>query len=168
MTKKECIWMNKQILIMADNYSSQRLYWHRQRLSHPPLDTAYSASLSHTYPVSPCRYEMPPIIPHISCQQASESLSTISHTFTSSSTATSGSEKSLYSCQYEVNSCTKNLPNSSIDVLNKQSSSEIKSKLKTKMPPLNMSEVIETISTLASTGKMKNSDSDDEKEKSKG
>ena len=162
--------------MMADDYPTQRLYWYRrQRLSHPPIGIVNDLNLPVYQPpgIGGCRYEMPPSIPNIT---AAPNIGVCSTAAPTCMTLTSlQSDPEYTSCRYaspvsprsdggrrtssltSSSSVSSTQGKSSSDNQQQQGSSR---QTKNKLPPLDISEVIETLTTLASNGKMKKSDSD--------
>ena len=221
---------------MADhNYNplTHRPYWHRQRLSHPPLNETYSSSnhSMYTSDATPtCRYEntttnfsqanhdvqpfdlgaialysntpeqdLLPILPNYqdilptchsginhdpmpsppynlrSCQYAqltTDLVDTTSSTgdsilpnlklpsLTDSNTFSSISLSPNYNTDTNVSSNN----NKSTNETNLEHDEQLLTKDKKIQPPLDMSEVIETLATLKHSGRMKNSDTDDDED----
>ena len=163
----------------------ERLNWYRQRLTHPPinqLEPNFSLGMGPSN-----RFEFQPILSPsgLPCQYPSATNpDSLPGNLINSSMGTSYaslSEPNLFSCRYAAsvemivnqNSNAKYSTDSAHDNRahyqeTKTLSSSKNSKYKSKMPPLDISEVIETLSTLKSSGKMKSKETEGPSENSKG
>ena len=161
----------------------ERLNWYRQRLTHPPINQLQPNFSLGMGPSN--RFDAHPVLSPsgLPCQYPSgTNPDDLPSSLMNSSMGTSYaslSEPNLFSCRYAAsvimnqNSDAKYSTDSTHDNVThyqntKTLSSSINSKNKAKMPPLDISEVIETLSSLKSSGKMKNNETEGAPENSTG